>query len=125
MEIVVGLLAIKEWDINAMDNTGRTALAWAAVGGHEDAVKILLQCEDVKTDTTDTKCGRTPLSLAAGNGHSGAVKLQLEREDINTNTADTKYGRTLLLWAAVRRHSGVVKLLMEREDSGIGRETIW
>ena len=68
VEIFVGLLAIKEWDIKAMDNMGRRALAWAAVGGHEDAVKILLQCEDVKTDATDAKCGGTPLSLAADKG---------------------------------------------------------
>ena len=113
VEIVVALLAMKEWDINARDYIGRTALAWAAVRGHEDVVKTLLQCKDVKADTAD---GRTPLSLAAKNGDEGVVKLLLEREDINPNTEDTKYGQTPLWWAARKGYEGVVKLLLERED---------
>jgi len=71
MEIVVALLAMKGGDINATDNMGRTALAWAAVGGHEDAVKVLLQRKDAKVDTTETHRSRTPLLLAAGNGIRG------------------------------------------------------
>ena len=68
---------MKEWDINARDNTGRTALAWVAVGGHEDVVKILLQCKDAKADTTDICRSRTPLLLAAGNGHLGVEKVAI------------------------------------------------
>ena len=67
-----------------MDNMGRRALAWAAVGGHEDVVKILLQCKDVNTDTTDAECARTTLSLAVQNEHKRVVMLLLEREDITT-----------------------------------------
>jgi len=46
VELVVALLAMKGWDINATDSMGRTALSWAAVRGHEDVVKILLQHKD-------------------------------------------------------------------------------
>ena len=116
MEIVVALLAMKEWDINATDCMGRTALAWAAVGGHEDVVRILLQHNGAKADTADTQYGRTPLSLAAGSGHEGVVKLLLEQEDVNPNIADTEYGRTPLSWAAGLGREGVVKFLLERED---------
>ena len=31
-DIVLALLAMKEWGINATDNVGRTALAWSALG---------------------------------------------------------------------------------------------
>ena len=116
VEIVVALLAMKEWDINVMDNMGRTALAWAAVRGHEAVVKILLQLEGAKADTADNQYGRTPLLDAARNGHGGVVKLLLEREDINPNTADTEYSQTPLSWAVENGHERVVKLLLERED---------
>ena len=46
-EIVAALLTMKEWDINERDPVGRTALAWAAVGGHEEVVRILLQRKDI------------------------------------------------------------------------------
>jgi len=32
---------MKEWDVNATENTGSTALAWAAVRGHKGIVKVL------------------------------------------------------------------------------------
>jgi len=114
--IVAALLGMKGWDINAMDTLGRTALAWAAVGGHEEVVSILLQQEDINPNTPDTQYDRTPLLWAAERGHERVVKLLLEREDINPNTMDTGYGRTPLLWAAARGHQGVVKLLLERGD---------
>ena len=116
VEIFATLLAMKEWDINVIDPIGRTALAWAAVGGHEDVVAKILQQKDAKADTTDTRHGITPLMLAAAHGHEGVVKLLLEREDINPNAADTSYKRTPLLFAAGNANDGVVKLLLGRED---------
>ena len=116
VEAAAALLAMKEWDINATDTMGRTALAWAAIRGHEGIVKILLQQKEVKVDTTDIEYGRTPLLWATKSGHEGVVKLLLEREDINPNAADTKFGRTPLILAADGGHEGVVKLLLERGD---------
>ena len=116
VEIFATLLAMKEWDINATDSRGRTALAWGAVGGHEDVVTIILQHKDAKADTADIEFGLTPLWLAAMCGHEGVVRLLLEREDVNPNTADAESGRTPLLLAAGRGDEGMVKLLLERED---------
>ena len=116
VEIFAALLGMKEWDINAVDTVGRTALVWATVRSHEDMVKMLLQRKDVNPNTADTECSRTPLWWAAERGHEGIVKLLLEREDIDPNTADAEYGRTPLLWAAMGRHQGIVRLLLERED---------
>jgi len=93
-ETLTSLLVVKGWDIKATDGLGRTALAWAALGGHEDIVKMLLQRKDVNPDATNTICGRIPLRLAVDGGHEGVVKLLLERDDINPITEVTGYDQT-------------------------------
>ena len=57
VEIAVALLEMKEWDVNATDCMGSTALTWAASNGHEEVVKILLARADVKPDQADTRYG--------------------------------------------------------------------
>ena len=131
-EIVAAILAMKEWDINARDSMGRTALAWAAVRGHENIIKILLQRKEVNADTKDAAYDRTPLLWAVELRHEGVAKLLLEQEDIDPNTADTEYGRTPLWWAAQFGYEGVIKLLLERKeinpntaDTRCGRTPLW
>ena len=92
------VLEMKEWDVNATDCTGMTALCRAARRGHEEAVKMLLERE------ADSEYGWTPLSLAAENRREGVVKPLFEREDISPDQADTKYSRTPLLRAAEEGH---------------------
>ena len=115
-EVLVALLAIKEWDINAADTNGRTALSWAAVGGHGCVVEILLRQEGVNPNAADTEYGRTPLWWAAKGGHEEVLILLLEREDINRSAADTEYGRAPRRRGARSGHERVVKLLLERAD---------
>jgi len=116
VEIVAALLAKKGWDINATDTMGRTALAWAARGGHADVVEILLQLKDIDPNAADTKHGQTPLWWAAEGGHEKVLKFLLEREDISLDTADTEYGQTPLWWATEGGYEGVVKLLLGKEN---------
>ena len=116
VEIVTAILDMKEWDVNAADCMGSTALIWAAVRGYEGVVKMLLEREDVNLNQPDTYNGRTPLSWAANKGHEGVVKMLLKREDVNPNKADPKYGQTPLSLAAGRGYEGVVKMLLERAD---------
>ena len=115
-EMVASVLEMKEWDVNATDCTGSTPLAWAARGGYEGVVKMLLELEGINPDKADTKFERTPLSWAAENGHEKVVKLLLERDDVNTDRVDNEYGRTPLSWASLRRNEGVVEMLLERND---------
>jgi len=115
-EIVAAVLEMKEWDVNAADCMGSTALTWAAGRGQEEVVRVLLEREGVNPDQADTRDGRTPLSWAAECGHKGVVKMLLEREDVNPNTADTFHGQTPLLWADGSGHEGIVKMLLERKD---------
>jgi len=114
--IVSTILEMKEWDVNAYDCMGMTALTWASFRGHEEVVKRFLEREDINPDQADTFYGQTPLSWAAGNGHEGVVKMLLQRENVNPDQADTKYGQTPLSLAAENGHEGVVKMLLERDD---------
>ena len=104
VEIVVALLEMNKWDVEATDLRGNTALAWAARRGQEGVVRILLEQHSANPNTRD-KCGGTPLSRAAEDGHEGVVRVLLERSDVNHCTVDG-YGRTPLSWAARGGHEG-------------------
>ena len=114
--IVPAVLEMKEWDVNAYDCMGMTALTWAAARGHDEVVNMFLGRDDVNPDQADAQYGRTPLSWAAMHGHEGIVKMLLERGGVNPGQADTFYGRTPLSRAAKGGHEGIVKMLLERGD---------
>ena len=116
VEILAVVLEMREWDVNAVDCTGSTALTWAARKGYEVVVEMLLGREGVNPDKADTQYGQTPLSWAAECGHEGVVMMLLEREDVNPDQEDTRSGQTPLSWAAKCGHEGIVKMLLERED---------
>ena len=115
VEVAAAVLEMEEWDINAGDCTGSTALIWAAYRGREEIVKMLLEHMDVNPDQGD-KYGRTPLSWAAWGGHEGIVKMLLERNELNPDRPDTFYGQTPLSWAAERGHEGILKMFLEHVD---------
>ncbi|OCK75533.1 ankyrin, partial [Lepidopterella palustris CBS 459.81] len=96
---------------DAPDSHGRTPLSWAAGGGHEAVVKLLLETGEVDVDSKD-EYGRTPLLLAAEGGHEAVVKLLLETGEVDVDSKDNG-GRTPLSWTAFRGHEAVVKLLLE------------
>ncbi|RPA90479.1 hypothetical protein L873DRAFT_1848805 [Choiromyces venosus 120613-1] len=59
-EILVALLQIKEWDINATDQGGNTVLGWAMRQWNEGVAIMLLNRSDINPDMADNS-GRTPL----------------------------------------------------------------
>ena len=65
---------------DSKDNDGITPLSWAARGGYEAVVRLLLARDDVEADLQDNG-GITPLSYAARQGHEAVVRL-LEPFDI-------------------------------------------
>ena len=111
LEIMVPLLKINKWDLNAIDDFGSTALLWATWIGHDAIVKVLLEQEGIDPHIVDPS-GRTLLSSAAENGHAGIAEMLLKRNDVNPDGADN-HGRTPLSWAA---GSKVIKALSRGSD---------
>ena len=92
---------------------GRTALHLAAIEGHPEVVKLLLE-EGADKDAATvegqlTVGGQKALHLAALHGRSEVVKLLLEA-GADKDAVDLE-GRTALDLAIERRHLEVVRLL--------------
>ena len=76
---------------------------------------MLLERNDVNSNTADAISGLTPLLRAAENGRKRVVRILMERNDVNSNKAD-KRGRTPLWWAAGSGYEGVVRILLGQND---------
>ena len=113
-------------NVNERDQEGRTPLSWAAEGGHQTMVKLLLETGKADVDSKDRN-GRTPLSLAAEGGHEAVVKqlLQTGMADVGSEDYDD---RTPLSFAEWRGHDAVVRLLInsnQRSDSSSLDSSLW
>jgi len=89
---------------------GRTALHLAAVEGHLDAVRLLV--DRGANIYARTFIGATPLMYAALGGHNEIVKFLISK-GADVNTQNNKGGTALNL-AAVKGHSDTVKLLLNK-----------
>lgn len=94
------------------DEGGRTALHWAANGGHTSVVEMLLDHEDKTHSVSIAPHYNAPMLAAAENGRTDALRLILDRRDVNMETL--KYQWTALEMAARKGHTSVVKILLER-----------
>ena len=92
---------------------GRTALYWAATGGHLPVVAVLLERANADPNIARIDTGMTPLFVAAMLGHVDVVAKFLEHGTTDPNQAMTTDGTTPLLMAANNGHVNVVAKLLE------------
>lgn len=94
--------------IDAHDRFGLSALGHAAVNGHADLVKYLL---DEGASPHAAPGSHAPLTLAAANGHDAVVTL-LKRRGATVQHVDA-HGRTALIFAAKHGKVSTVELLLK------------
>lgn len=105
-----------EVEANFQDQTGNTALIWAAERGRKDLCAVLIGLgADVNLKD---KNGRSPLSYSSQKGHYDTTGFLIQN-GARPNLADNE-GKTPLMWACIGGHPGVVELLVKNNaDSGI------
>ncbi|CAG9819940.1 unnamed protein product [Phaedon cochleariae] len=103
---------------NVQDSSGYSCLHHAALNGHKEIVKLLLD-HDASTNIVDSK-GSSPLHLAAWSGNVEIVRLLLSGPAICNVNLTTKDDETALHCAAQYGHTNVVSLLLQHAcDPGI------
>lgn len=104
------LSASEQVDVNSPDETGWTALVYAARAGHDAVVQLLLHA-GAKVNLANA-ARETALHQAARYGRTETARLLLEAgADFEARDAD---GRTPLFWAINGEHAGIVELLRAR-----------
>jgi len=88
---------------------GYTPLCLAVTEGHEEVIKLLLECG--ANVNAQGKNGKTALHSAVEKGHEEVVKLLLEC-GANVDAQD-KDGKSILQFAVEKQHEKFVKLLLE------------
>ena len=103
-------------DVNEADETGGTALIWAAAFGRADVVRLLLARQDVEVNKSAAD-GATALMLASYKGHVEVVRLLLAHPDVEANRTSTD-GRSALCAASQSGHGAIVSLLVAHRAHG-------
>lgn len=101
---------LKNVNINALDQDGRTALMYASFNGYTDIVRFLLE-HGADVDLSDY-LGRTALLFASSGAFPETVKLLLDH-NADPNIADKPEKYTPLMFAAAEGHLEVVKILIK------------
>lgn len=95
------------YQAGSANNLGKTAMMYAAEGGHLECVRALMLKEARMQDDE----GRTALFYASWHGHTEVVRLLVDREARLVK----KNGYSSLMVAAVHGHVEICKLLLAKE----------
>ncbi len=98
-------------EVNCRDKDGLTPLVWAAIQGHEEVVKLLLERgADLEAKNHN---GDTALMWASVMGHKDVVNFMLDR-GANADLGEPKSEVTALMAAAAKGHADVAQVLVEK-----------
>jgi ankyrin repeat protein len=98
-------------DVNCRDKDGLTPLIWAAIQGHEEVVRLLLERGgDLEAKNHN---GDTALMWASLMGHKDLVDFLLDR-GADADLREPKSGVTALMAAAAKGHVDVAQVLVEK-----------
>ena len=104
--------------LNECDEQEFTALMWAAQGGYNAIVRLLL--EHGANIHARSNFDMTAMMMAAMNGHEATVRLLLEKgADIH---ARDEHGKTALMTASWQGHEAMLRLLLEKGAGIHGRD---
>ncbi|KAI1331250.1 ankyrin repeat-containing domain protein [Xylariaceae sp. FL0255] len=116
-DVTAALLAIG-YNPDLKDAHGRTPLSYAAAGGHEAVVHLLLVNDGVSPDSKDSIRGWTPFWYAVAGVHIAVIERLHKVRTVNPDST-SMHGRTPLSWAAEKGYDAVVKLLVDNERVNI------
>jgi hypothetical protein len=97
--------------VNLKNNDGMTPLHFSSLGGHNDAVLLLMGNGAIPNAKTNH--GSTPLMLACEKGHLLVVRSLLPRLDAKDVSMKDDDGDTALLVACSEGHEAVVAVLLD------------
>ncbi|CAG9466439.1 unnamed protein product [Pedinophyceae sp. YPF-701] len=109
----------RDFDVNARDSSGRTALMHAVVRDHRHAVVHLVRDARVDINAADADDGTTPLMAAIASGALETVDLLVH--DARTDVlARDKQDATAILYAARHGNTHAVQAILARAPAAIG-----
>ena len=106
-------------DVNARDETGLTALHYAAMKGYPKLMEKLLWHKDIEVNAKDAE-GSTALFWAATRGSYGAAERLVKHKAVDVNIRGAG-GNTPLKEAVTQGNKRIVELLLTQEP----REAAW
>ena len=101
-------------DHSHKDKTGRNAFGWAALGGHNEVIKLLLRYKLPGIDEEDQHKW-TPLFWALEAPMSSTVETLIKSNEINVNHRDHS-GRTALSWTVSYGNTTTLRILLDAPD---------
>ncbi|TFK18864.1 ankyrin, partial [Coprinopsis marcescibilis] len=110
VDVVLYLLTFRV-EVDATDEDGWTALAYASHNGHATVVEALVSQEGINVNKA-TASGNFPLGFACLRGHADVVKVLLATKGIEVNKRDVT-GATAFIMAAGKDQTQILRMLLD------------
>lgn len=121
---VIEYLLNNQVNVNAQDDSGKTALHYASEKGFQDIILLLVSDENINVNIQDRN-GNTPLHLSSGRAHEHCVKALIYssptlKMDIENNSSESP-----LHLAAKTGFIQIVQILLENSTYNLTEKDIY